>query len=63
MPKPEARGVNVTMTQEERERLKEVARQRGFKSVAAYLKSLAEKDSGVEFKGQWGGYRPPQKDV
>jgi Arc/MetJ-type ribon-helix-helix transcriptional regulator len=58
----DTRGINVTMTDEERDTVKTLAKQLGFKSAADYIRSLIEADASkneveLKFSAKWGGSR------
>jgi hypothetical protein len=60
--KPDSRGLNITMRQEDLEVVKKTAQKRGFKVTSDYLRNLIEKDKEAhnepfKFTVNRGGYR------
>lgn len=58
MPRREDDSVlGMSVTHEERERVKDAAKAKGYKSVSDYMRDLLRRD-GVELEDrQWGGER------
>jgi hypothetical protein len=60
---PKNRGVNVPMPDDKKEQLRQVAKQRGYSGIAAYIRALVTADAGIEFDiERWGGARELKGD-